>query len=304
MDGTGGLLARCAFPAPGTAVELAVSGGADSVALALLAVEHGLRARLHHVDHHLREDSGRDAELVATLAEDLGCAFVLHEVDVAPGGNLEARARAARRRVLPAGAMTGHSMDDLAETMLINLLRGAGLDGLSPMVGEPTKPLLALRRAELAALVRERGRPHASDATNLDTSLLRNLVRLETLPMLDAVARRDLVPVLARQAGLLADERAWLDELTAPDRTLALEAADCRELAGWPVARLRRWLRGHLRTEDAGDGAHPPSAGDIERALAVVRGEAVATELAGARRLARRGQRLRLEKIDPLRSSQ
>jgi len=76
---------------------------------------------------------------------------------------------------------------------------------------------------------------------------------------------------------------------------MTLADADCRELRTWPVARLRRWLRGQLRGPDHGDGEHPPSADDVERALAVVRGDVVATELHGGRRLARRGQRLTLD---------
>ena len=71
-----------------------------------------------------------------------GVTCVLYDVQVEPGANFEARARAERRRVLPAGSLTGHTMDDLAETVLLNMMRGAGLDGLSPMVNDPTKPLV------------------------------------------------------------------------------------------------------------------------------------------------------------------
>jgi hypothetical protein len=108
------------------------------------------------------------------------------------------------------------------------------------------------------------------------------------------VARRDVVPVLARQAALMNDERRWLDELSWADAPTLAEA-DCRIVREWPRARLRRWLRERLRDEDRGDGAHPPSADEVERAIDVVHGDAVATELSGGRRLARRGQRLRLE---------
>ena len=286
------LLGRCHFPPSGSPVHLAVSGGADSTALVLLAVAGRLDVHIHHVDHHLRARSAKDAALVRALAADLGVAFTLYDVDVAPGSNLEARARAARRAVLPAGTMTGHSMDDLAETVVINMLRGAALDGLSPMVGDPTKPLIDLRRGELHALVAEARRVHAADETNDDLVHLRNRVRHELLPAMSAAAARDLVPVLARQAHLIFEERQWLDELAAADRR-RLEEVDCREIGQWPLARQRRFLRERLRVESP-DGRHPPGADEIERALAVVRGDAVATELSGGRRLSRRGQYLSL----------
>ena len=286
-------LARCEFPPTGTSVDLAISGGADSVGLALLASYAGLNAHLHYVDHHLRAGSGRDGELVRALADFLGFTVSVHEVDVAPGGNLEARARAARRAVLPERTMTGHTMDDLAETVILNMLRGAGLDGLSPMVGDPTKPILALRRAEVLELVRAAERPYVIDETNADVTWLRNRVRHETLPTLNRTASRDLVPLLARQANLIYEERQWLDRLSEQDAARPLQELDCRELRQWPLARLRRWLRVRLRGHD--DEAHPPSADEIERVIAVVRGEIVATEITGGRRVARHEQHLRLE---------
>jgi tRNA(Ile)-lysidine synthase len=286
------LLARCSFPAAGQRVDLAVSGGADSTALALLARAARLEATLHHVDHRIRPDSSDDADLAKALANDLEMAFVLHVVEVGPGANLEARARAARRAALPRGALTGHSMDDLAETILINMLRGAGVDGLSPMVGDPTKPLLDLRRSELRGLVEQSGRAFANDASNLELTILRNKIRLEVLPGLDAAAGRDVVPVLARQARLVAEERRWLDVIAAEEMR-SLSEIDCRELVEWPIARTRRWLRRELARDDD-DGRHPPSADEVERAMAVIGGDAVATELSGGRRLSRSGRHLKL----------
>jgi tRNA(Ile)-lysidine synthase len=302
MDRVSALVGRCRFPEPGTDVDLAVSGGADSVGLTLLAVAGGLRPTIHHVDHHLRERSGADAALVAAMAETLGVPYVRHDVVVAPGPNLEARARRARRAVVPASAMTGHTMDDLAETVLLNLLRGAGVDGLSPMVGDPTKPLLDLRRAELREAVVASGQSFAHDETNDDVALRRNRLRHESLPVLNALAARDLVPVLARQATLLAEERRWLDDVCAGDQAIALATADCRELAQWPQPRLRRWLRDQLRDPDDPE-THPPSAEEVARAARVVVGDVVAVELAGGRRLSRSGQRLSLVKSHPVRSA-
>lgn len=295
MSANQNLLDECHFPARATVVDLAVSGGPDSLGLLLLALEAGLVVTAHHVDHHARPTSSDDAAHVQTICEDLGVEFVRHDVVVTPGPNFESRARSARRRVMPHTVMTGHTMDDLVETILLNMLRGAGLDGLTPMIGEPTKPLRDVRRNDLHFYVSLSGVQPLYDESNENMDFRRNRVRHELVAVLDEVAGRDVVPILARQAALMFEERAWLSEMSAPDLALRLIDADCRELASWPNARLRRWLRAQLTHFDRGDGTHPPSADEVQRAIAVVRGEAVATELSGGRRLSRRAQRLTLE---------
>lgn len=290
---SGELLERCVFPATDDVVSLAVSGGADSVGMALLAHRAGLALHIHHVDHHLRANSSRDAELVVALAQELGAAVTVHDVQLESGGNVESRARAARRSVLPPHVLTGHTMDDLAETMLLNLLWGAGLDGLSPMTRGATKPLIHLRRAEVRAMVQASGRPFIDDPTNEDQTLRRNAMRHRILPALVEVGERDIVPILARQAWLIADERAWLDEVVSLDAGIDFDQIDCRELQTWPTARVRRWVRQRLTTHDP-DGTHAPSLDEVERVLRVIRGEAVATEVSGGRRVARKDQFLYL----------
>ena len=289
------LLKACDFPEPGTDVALAVSGGPDSLGLLLLGLEHGLAITVHHVYHHARPSSAKEARHVEAICRELDVAFVGHDVLVDPGANFEARARAARRAAMPASVLTGHTMDDLVETILLNMMRGAGVDGLTPMVDDPTKPLRDVRRNDLHFYVSGSHLLPLYDETNDSPDFRRNRVRHELIPVLCDVAGRDVVPVLARQATLMHEERRWLDEVCAKDVGLALEDADCRELARWPTARLRRWLRAGLARADEGDGVHPPSAHEVQRAVAVVRGEAVATELSGARRLSRSGQRLTLE---------
>jgi tRNA(Ile)-lysidine synthase len=288
------LLGQCRFPETGTAVDLAVSGGPDSLGLLLLAQAAGLVVHVHHVDHHARPLSGDDARFVESICDRLGVPFSLHDVQVPPGANFESRARAARRATLPQGVLTGHTMDDLAETVLINMMRGAGLDGLSPMVADPTKPLLEVRRRDLHFFVEGAPFHPLHDETNDSADFVRNRVRHELLPLFEEIAQRDVVPLLARQASVVADERAWLDALVAPDLARDLADIDCRELMTWPCARLRRWMRAKLSRDDA-DGVHPPSSDEVERAVRVVRGDVVATELSGGRRLSRSGQRLTLE---------
>lgn len=294
MDPDESLLALCHFPRAGSRVDLAVSGGPDSLGLLLLARAAGLDVAVHHVDHHARPSSTDDARSLAATCASLGVGLTVHDVSVEPGANFEARARAARRAALPPSALTGHTMDDLAETMVVNLLRGAGVDGLAPMVNDATKPLRDVRRAELHEYVARSGHRALVDETNASGLFTRNRVRLEVMPMLCEVARRDVVPILARQAALMDEERRWLDELARVGAP-ALADADCRELRAWPRARLRRWLRDQLRSSDLGDGAHPPSADEVERAIGVVTGDAVAAELSGGRRLSRRAQRLSLQ---------
>jgi tRNA(Ile)-lysidine synthase len=289
------LLTLCHFPDARTRVDLAVSGGPDSLGLLVLALAADLDVTVHHVDHHARPTSGDDADHVRAVCQELGVDYVRHDVSVEGGSNFEARARAARRSAMPPGVLTGHTMDDLAETVLLNMLRGAGLDGLSPMVNDPTKPLRDVRRAALHGFVDSTPYVALHDETNDSPAFRRNRVRHELIELLDDVAGRDVVPILARQAALLHDERTWLDELALDDRAVSLATADCRVLRTWPRARLRRWLRVQLRGEDQGDGSHPPSADEVERAIDVVTGGVVATELSGGRRLSRRDQHLTLE---------
>jgi tRNA(Ile)-lysidine synthase len=289
------LLAQCHFADAPTPVDLAVSGGPDSLGLLVLALEAGLVVTVHHVDHHARPTSGADAEHVQAIAQRLEVPFVRHDVVVETGANFESRARSARRAAMPAGVLTGHTMDDLAETVLLNMLRGAGVDGLSPMVNDPTKPLRDVRRSELHAFVASTPFVALHDETNDSADFRRNRVRHELIGQLNDVAGRDVVPILARQASLMHDERTWLDDLALDDHAMSLGDADCRELRSWPRARLRRWLRVQLRVADEGDGSHPPSADEVERAIDVVEGKVVATELSGGRRLSRRDQHLSLE---------
>jgi tRNA(Ile)-lysidine synthase len=280
------LLARCDLPPPGTKLPCAISGGADSLALLVLAAAAGCSVVAIHVDHGLRADSAREADVVAEAAERFGAVFRSERIQVAPGPNLEARARTARYAVLPAGTCTGHTADDRAETVVLNLLRGSGLEGLTGIRRTPRRPILDLRRWETQALCEAVGLVPVDDPSNLDPVHRRNRVRHEVLPLLAQVSDRDPVPVLCRQADLLADEADLLADLAAD-----LDPTDARALAAAPpsLARVavRRWLR------RAGNG-HPPSAAAVERVLEVARGAAVATELPGGWSVRRSSQRLQL----------
>jgi len=252
----------------------------------VLAAAAGLVVTAVHVDHGLRPGSEVEAGVVRAAADGLGTAFRSERVVVAPGPNLEARARAARYGVLPADVLTGHTADDQAETVLLNLVRGAGLDGLAGIAPGPRHPILALRRHETRALCLALGLTPVDDPSNADPAHRRNRVRHELLPLLDAIAERDVVAVVARQAPLLGDEAELLDGLAA-----AVDPTDARALAAAPVALARRAVRRWL----AAGCEHPPDAATVERVLDVARGGARAAEVGAGRRVARTGQRLRLE---------
>jgi tRNA(Ile)-lysidine synthase len=265
------------------AVTCAVSGGADSLALLVLARAAGCAVTAVHVDHGLRHASTDEAAVVATAAARFGAEFRSETIVVASGPNLEARARSARFAVLPSGVLTGHTADDQAETVLINLLRGAGLDGLAGM-GSAGHPILRLRRTETVELCRAYKLEVVHDPSNDDARFLRNRIRHEVLPLLTDVAHRDVAAVMARQASLLRDDADVL-ELLAAD----VDPTDARALTAAPVALARRSVRRWLANP------MPPSADEVERVLAVARGEVIACELEGGRRVARTAWRLRVD---------
>ena len=277
------LLFRCSFPPPGSPATCAVSGGADSLALLVLAVERGCEVTAVHVDHGLRPGSAREADLVAGVAERWGAAFRAVAVAVPVGPDLEARARRARYDALPADVLTGHTADDQAETVLLNLLRGAGIDGLTGF--DPARrPLRALRRRDTHKLCAGLGIQPFHDPSNDDPRFRRNRVRHELLPLLDAIAERDVAALLARQADHLRADADLLDELSR-----SIDPTDARALAAAPAplaARaVRRWLR-------AGPEQHPPDAAAVARVLAVARGDATACEVGGGLIVRRHAQRL------------
>ncbi|HEU4841466.1 MAG TPA: tRNA lysidine(34) synthetase TilS [Ilumatobacteraceae bacterium] len=283
------LLPRCTFPPAGSPVVCALSGGPDSAALLVLAAAAGCDVTAVHVDHGLRAGSAAEAAAAAGLAAELGVPCRVERITLADGPNLEARARAARRHALPPDALTGHTADDRAATLLVNLLRGAGGAGLAAMGPAPTRPILALRRSETLGLCRTRGLQPVHDPTNADPRFVRNRVRDELLPLMADIAGRDVVPLLVRTAALLADDVALADAQSS-----GLDATDARALAAMapPLARrvVRRWLTGVV----GGGSGYPPDAATVERVLQVAAGEHRACEITGGQRVERHRQRLRI----------
>jgi tRNA(Ile)-lysidine synthase len=247
-------LGAAGVPEPGDGVAVAVSGGADSLALlhALRALAGPRRWRLAvvTVDHGMRPGSAADTAFVADHAKALGLparVCTLTPGDLArhrPAGP-EGAARAARYEALWPAAdelgctwlATGHTLDDQAETVLLQLLRGAGPDGLAAMAvrtGRLLRPLLGVRRAETRSCCAAAGLAWREDPTNAGDGPLRNRVRHHLLPLLEEL-RPGATQTLARTAALAADERDWLDPLVA---TALAGAVDSREPPVPPSATL------------------------------------------------------------------
>jgi tRNA(Ile)-lysidine synthase len=273
----------------------AVSGGADSMTMLALAVASGCGAKAVYVDHGLRGAGREEAGVVEAGARTLGAAFEAVAVKVEPGADLEARARLARYEALPEGALVGHTADDQAETLLLNLVRGAGIDGLSGMRARAAgprqvrRPILDLRRTETRAFVAAIGLETVTDPSNFEARFRRNRVRHEVMPLLAEVAGRDPVPLMARTAGLLAEDANFLDLLAS-----TIDPTDARALVQAPRPLAKRALRSWLR-QGQGPERHPPSSQELQRVWAVVTGRVVACELTGGRRLSRSSGRLQLE---------
>lgn len=277
------LLARCTFPVAGTAVSLAISGGPDSMALLLLAHAAGLDITAIHVDHQLRSDSALDATIIRAITEPLGIPLIVHTVNVGDGPNLEARARSARYSMFPAEIMTGHTEDDQAETVLINLLRGAGAQGLAAMRPGNTRPLLKLRRTETRALCASLNITTVNDITNEDSRFLRNRVRNELLPLMSDISQRDPMPLLSRTADVLRADNDLLDALASE-----IDPTDAKALAAAPTPLAHRAIRQWL------SDPYPPDLATLERVLAVARGDVLACDVGENRQIRRSKQRLTL----------
>jgi tRNA(Ile)-lysidine synthase len=285
------LLKRCAFPAAqsGTSQQLncAVSGGPDSTALLILAVATGAQVTALHVDHGLREGSQEEAQIVAKLAKRVGAKFLSLTAVIQQGGDLEARARAARREVLPSDALFGHTADDQAETLLIRLMRGTGPAGLAGMSSQQ-HPLLGLRRADTELLCAQMGIEPFQDPSNTDPRFVRNRVRHEVVPLLNQVSARDVTPLLCRLAELCADQADLIAALAEAE-----DPTDAKALSGLPAAVAAQVIR--LWWEQTTAIGYPPDAAAIERILCVARGQSVSCQVGNGWSVMRSAGRLSLQ---------
>jgi tRNA(Ile)-lysidine synthase len=206
---------------------VALSGGADSLALAAAtafeAPRAGLRAGAVIVDHGLQDASAEVAARAAAQARELGLDPVLvRRVEVDGDGGPEASARTARYAALDAAAMEsgasrvllGHTLDDQAETVLLGLARGSGgasLAGMAPIAGRYARPLLGIRRETTRQACADAGLPFWDDPHNADPSYARVRVRERVLPVLEAELGPGIAAALARTAEQLREDEAAFD---------------------------------------------------------------------------------------------
>ena len=252
---------QCLFPTGGS-LHCAVSGGADSSALLILASLTGQPVIAHHVDHGLRADGAAETKRVQELAEKVKAEFNAVTLTLEDGPNLEARARTARFDALPNEILTGHTADDQAETIILHLLRGGGLDALAAM-SEDRHPIIQLRRSDTELVCEIYGWDPIEDPSTHDPRFRRNRIRHEILPLMNEVAQRDVVPLLTRAAKLAETDRDLLDCLAEE-----VDATDAASLASAPIPHARRAIRSWLR------GEHPPDSASVDRVLQVALGKA------------------------------
>ena len=289
---------------PGQSVLVACSGGPDSICLlhALFRVRRLFRIKLavFHFDHRLRPRSGEDAAYVRRQAARLSLPFYVREAEdrPGPGQSVEAWARLARYAALTSVATEasadvaalGHTLDDQAETVLLGLVRGGGIDavggmppkGRIPPIGiAAVRPLIDTTREEVISFCRGlRLRPR-EDPTNRDRRFLRNRIRKETLPFLERTLDRNLKATLVRTAELVRADAVYLDDLASEASRQAVIIGDdeikldARALSGMPSALAARIVRQALRLAGAalgGEWDHETNSAHVRAVLDLVEG--------------------------------
>ena len=254
----------------GDKIICAVSGGADSMALLwslyLLKEEWDLELSAAHFNHHLRgEESQRDEDFVRDFCAGYGIPLYVGSAEVKPGKKgLEAAAREARYaflRTLPGKIATAHTADDNAETILLHLVRGTGLKGLGgimPRNGNVIRPMLAVTRTQVEALLEEYCVPHIEDSSNAEDQFLRNRLRHSVMPILREENPRIAENLSAMALRLRRDEEA-LSSLADPN-------ADIPTLRAQSPAVRARSLEQFLKA----NGVREPEGVHIAQAEALV----------------------------------
>lgn len=258
---------------------VALSGGADSAALAYLCGRLGREVTSLHVDHGLTH-SERLRTAAQNIADALGIEMKTIRIDVPDGPSPEGQARTARYEVLcgqDASVLTAHTMNDVVETMLINLIRGTGPDGLTgiPLHRQPNiyRPILGITRSETREIASLAGLAFVDDPSNQDRSILRNHVRLDLIPLFEA-ANPKFVESMATTARLLGADREMIEDLSRPH--LQKEGAPVGVLTALPRPVADRVVRRLLTRAGV-----EPDASSMERAWSVITGETARQELKG-----------------------
>jgi tRNA(Ile)-lysidine synthase len=256
----------------GDKVLVAVSGGADSLALASAILkeseEFAITPIAVTVDHQLQSGSGAQAEKVEKQLKEMGYGKVIcKKVVVTTESGLEAGARDARYQALSACAseekatkvFLGHTRDDQAETVLLGLARGSGTRSLSGMAienGIYLRPLLHITRDETVAACKEIGVEPWNDPHNGNTEFSRVRVRTEVLPIMEEKLGPGIAAALSRSASILRDDADALDEIAQREISrFDLTNLGCEELEALPRAIRSRVLRAAIYAAGAPSGS-------------------------------------------------
>ena len=239
----------------GDVIVVAVSGGADSLALAYaLSMETkplALVLKAVTIDHQLQSNSGKQADKVVEQMKSINVESTVVKVDVEITEGLEASARKARYLALneinAVAIFLGHTHNDQAETVLLGLARGSGtrsLSGMAPVNGKYIRPFLTITRDQTVNVCAEIGLTPWNDPHNHDAQFARVRVRNETLPALERTIGPGISEALVRSASLLRDDADALDQW-AEQEILGLDLADldCAYLQTLPRAIRSRILR-------------------------------------------------------------
>lgn len=246
---------------PGQLLLLAVSGGQDSLCLAKLLLDLQPKWRwqlaIAHCDHRWREDSAANARHVQQLAATWQLPYYAHTATAPPPTEAAARdwryesLLAIAQQIGATAIVTGHTASDRAETLLFNLVRGSGMDGLqalgwaralTPKI-QLVRPLLAITRSQTAQFCQDLALPVWDDATNRDRHYRRNRLRLDVVPLLQTHFNPNVEAALAQAAEILQAEVAYLDTLTTQlyEQTVVIEPLN-------PERAIARIERTALRT--------------------------------------------------------
>ena len=296
------------FPPQGGTILCAVSGGRDSVCLLhylhSLGENEGFTVAAGHYNHHMRPTAQRDEDFVRKLAADLGVAFYTDGLPVVEtareqGLGVEEMGRNLRYEFLERTARkigaeriaTAHHQGDQAETVLLNLLRGTGpegLRGIPPVRGNLIRPLLNTPRSEIEAYLKEHHLGCVEDETNNSPAFTRNRLRQQVLPQLETI-NPAWQQNIARTAAIIGREDRYLDELAGQQLSTAmLETAALRDA---PEALRPRMVR--LLLDRWGLGRKDITAAHIAAILALAeKNQDGSASLPGGSVLSRRGRLL------------
>ena len=267
------------LPPEGGVLLCAVSGGRDSVCLlhylASIAPKHGFTVAAAHLNHQMRPEAQRDEDFVRELCRTLNVPFYteaapVYEMAERWGLGVEETGRLLRydfflRTADAIGAQriaTAHHAQDQAETVLLNLLRGTGpegLGGIPPVRGRIVRPLLQTGRAEIEDYLQTHRLPHVEDSTNENTHYARNRLRRELWPQL-ATINPALERAIGRTAEIVRSENAYLDALAAERLPAEGTAVETAALLAAPDGAAAAGAYAH-RKEGRGRGTHRRGAG-------------------------------------------